>query len=67
MKKEYVFHGSPIKVEKLILNQAYDIEYKEGCQYAVYATTNKIMAILFSMGCEIFAVKEFWYSLDRCF
>ena len=46
MKKEYVFHGSPVKVEKLIPNQACDIEYKEGCQYAVYATTNKIMAIL---------------------
>ena len=51
MKKEYVFHGSPVKVEKLIPNQACDIEYKEGCQYAVYATTNKKMAILFSMGC----------------
>ena len=51
MEKEYVFHGSPIKVEKLIPNQACDIEYKEGCQCAVYATTNKIMAILFSMGC----------------
>ena len=22
-----------------------------GCQYAIYATTNKIMAILFSVGC----------------
>ena len=51
MEKEYLFHGSPIKVDKLIPNQAYDIEYKEGCQYAVYATTNKIMVILFSMGC----------------
>ena len=51
MKKEYIFHGSPIKVDKLIPNQACDIEYKEGCQCAVYATTNKIMAILFSMGC----------------
>ena len=30
MKKEYVFHGSPVKVEKLIPNQACDIEYKEG-------------------------------------
>ena len=44
MEKEYVFHGSPIRVDKLIPNQACDIEYKEGCQYAVYATTNKIMA-----------------------
>lgn len=51
MEKEYVFHGSPIRVDKLIPNQACDIEYKEGCQYAVYTTTNKIMAILFSMGC----------------
>ncbi len=51
MEKEYVFHGSPIRVDKLIPNQAYDVEYKEGCQYAVYATRNKKMAILFSMGC----------------
>ena len=51
MEKEYLFHGSPIKVDKLIPNQACDVEYKEGCQYAVYATTNKMMAILFSMGC----------------
>ena len=43
MEKEYVFHGSPIRVDKLIPNQACDIEYKEGCQYAVYATKNKIM------------------------
>lgn len=51
MEKEYLFHGSPIRVDKLVPNQAYDVEYKEGCQYAVYATSNKIMAILFSMGC----------------
>ena len=31
MEKEYIFHGSPIKVDKLIPNQACDIEYKEGC------------------------------------
>ncbi len=51
MKKEYLFHGSPIRVDRLIPSQACDVEYEEGCQYAVYATTNKTMAILFSMGC----------------
>ena len=51
LEKEYLFHGSPIRVDKLIPSQACDVEYTEGCQYAVYATTNKIMAILFSMGC----------------
>ena len=49
--KEYIFHGSPIKVKKLVPNQACDIAFEEGCQLAVYGTTNKKMAILFALGC----------------
>lgn len=51
MEKEYVFHGSPIKVDKLVPNQACDIAFEEGCQLAVYGTDNKKMAILFALGC----------------
>lgn len=51
MKMEYLYHGSPIKVEKLEPNQAVDVGFKEGCQLAVYATTSKKMAICFAMGC----------------
>ena len=50
-EKDYLYHGSPVKVDKLLPNQAYDMEYTEGCQYAVYATSNKMMAILFALGC----------------
>ena len=51
MDKEYLYHGSPVRVNKLIPNQAYDTGFEEGCQYAVYATTNRIMAICFALGC----------------
>ena len=40
-EKEYIFHGSPIKVKKLVPNQACDVAFEEGCQLAVYGTTNK--------------------------
>ena len=43
MKKDYLYHGSPVKVDKLLPSQAYDTEYNEGCQYAVYATSNKMI------------------------
>lgn len=49
--KEYLYHGSPYKVDKLIPNQAHDIGYIEGCKLAVYATSNKAMAICFALGC----------------
>ena len=49
--KEYLYHGSPVKVERLKPNQAIDACYKEGCQLTVYATTNKKMAICFALGC----------------
>lgn len=48
--KEYLYHGSPVKVDKLVPNQAFDVGFKEGCQLAVYATSNKNMAICFSLG-----------------
>jgi hypothetical protein len=51
MVKEYLYHGSPEKVEKLVPSQAFDTGYKEGCQFAVYATSNKKMAICFALGC----------------
>ena len=51
MDKEYLYHGSPVRVDKLIPNQAYDTGFEEGCQYAVYATTNRKMAICFALGC----------------
>ncbi|MBE6760190.1 MAG: hypothetical protein E7554_08935 [Ruminococcaceae bacterium] len=51
MKKEYLFHGSPVRVNTLIPGHACDVQFEEGCQYAVYATTSRIMAILFSLGC----------------
>ena len=43
MNKEYLYHGSPVKVDKLVPNQAYDTGFESGCQYAVYATSNKKM------------------------
>jgi len=49
--KEYLYHGSPLKLDKLIPNRAYDTGFEEGCQCAVYATENRNMAICFSLGC----------------
>ena len=51
MAKEYLYHGSPKKLDKLVPNQAYDTGFQEGCQYAVYATSNRNMAICFSLSC----------------
>lgn len=51
MDKEFLYHGSPKRLEKLIPNQACDVGFKEGCQFAVYATSNKKMAICFALGC----------------
>ena len=48
--KEYLYHGSPVKVDKLVPNQSYDVGFKEGCQLAVYATSSKNMAICFALG-----------------
>ena len=51
MDKEFLYHGSPKRLDKLVPNQAYDIGFEEGCQFAVYATSNKTMAICFALGC----------------
>ncbi|WP_026506788.1 hypothetical protein [Butyrivibrio sp. MC2013] len=51
MNKEYLYHGSPVKVDKLVPSQAYDTGFESGCQYAVYATSSKIMATCFALGC----------------
>ena len=51
MNKEYLYHGSPVKVDKLVPNQAYDTGFESGCQYAVYATSNKKMSVCFALGC----------------
>ncbi|MCR5032129.1 MAG: hypothetical protein K6A92_04645 [Lachnospiraceae bacterium] len=51
MEKEYLYHGSPRKLNILIPHQAVDTGFEEGCRYAVYATSNKNMAICFALGC----------------
>ena len=51
MDKEFLYHGSPKRLDKLVPNQAYDTGFEEGCQFAVYATSNKTMAICFALGC----------------
>ena len=50
MDKEFLYHGSPKRLDKLVPNQAYDTGFEEGCQFAVYATS-KTMAICFALGC----------------
>lgn len=45
-----LYHGSPKRYDVLIPHQAYDTGFQEGCQNAVYATTNKAMAICFALG-----------------
>lgn len=47
---EYLYHGSSGYFDKLIPQQAYDIGFEEGCQKAVYATSNKNMALAFALG-----------------
>lgn len=47
---EYLYHGSSGYFEKLIPQQANDIGFEEGCKKAVYATSNKNMALAFALG-----------------
>lgn len=47
---EYLYHGSSGYFDKLIPQQAYDIGFEEGCKKAVYATSNKNMALAFALG-----------------
>ena len=45
-----LYHGSTNKYDVLIPHQAYDTGYAEGCQNAVYASSEKAMAIGFALG-----------------
>ncbi|MCM1039168.1 MAG: hypothetical protein NC434_07585 [Ruminococcus sp.] len=47
---EYLYHGSSIKCEVLVPHQAIDTGFAEGCQNAVYATSDKNMALAFALG-----------------
>ena len=47
---EYLYHGSSGYFDKLIPQQAYDIGFEEGCKKAVYATSNRNMALAFALG-----------------
>lgn len=47
---EFLYHGSNDYFDVLEPHQAYDIGFKAGCQNALYATTNKVMAIAFALG-----------------
>ncbi|MBQ9868005.1 MAG: hypothetical protein IJM34_13380 [Lachnospiraceae bacterium] len=48
---DILWHGSPVKVDRLVPNQAADTGFAKGCQFAVYATSNRNMAICFALGC----------------
>ncbi|MBP5608946.1 MAG: hypothetical protein J6X66_11880 [Lachnospiraceae bacterium] len=48
---DILWHGSPRKLTELVPNQACDTGFAEGCQLAVYATSNRNMAICFALGC----------------
>lgn len=47
---EYLYHGSSKKIEILKPMQAFDYGYEAGRQRAVYATSNKNMALGFALG-----------------
>lgn len=47
---EYLYHGSSGYYKTLIPRQAYDTGFEEGCKNAVYATTNRNMALAFALG-----------------
>ncbi len=51
-KGNYLYHGSPFKIDTLHPAQAHDVEFEAGCQYAVYATDNLDMAVCFALGVE---------------
>ena len=47
---EYLYHGSSGYYHVLVPHQAYDTGFQEGCKNAVYATSNKNMALAFALG-----------------
>lgn len=55
----YLYHGSPYKIEALQPRQAHDTGYEAGCQKAVYATDSLDMAICFALGVEGEAGEDF--------
>lgn len=50
LNQDVLYHGSSVKVDKLIPHQAFDIGFVEGCKNAVYATSNRNMALAFALG-----------------
>lgn len=48
-----LYHGSTSRYDVLIPHQAYDTGFVEGCQNAVYATSEKAMAIGFALGAKV--------------
>ena len=61
-----LYHGSPNKYDVLIPHQAYDTGYAEGCQNAVYATSEKAMAIGFALGAQEDENGELDFSKSLC-
>ncbi len=49
-KPRYLYHGSTKLFDIVMPFQAYDWGYAEGCQDAVFATSNRDIAIAFAMG-----------------
>lgn len=50
IKPSFLYHGSSLLVDKLKSFQAYDWGFKEGNQYAVYATSEYEIALAFALG-----------------
>jgi len=49
-KPTFLFHGSSKLFDVLLPSQAYDWGYSEGCHDAVYATSNRDIALAFALG-----------------
>jgi hypothetical protein len=49
-KPAFLFHGSSKRFEIILQSQAYDWGYAEGCHNAVYATSNRDIALAFALG-----------------
>lgn len=49
-KPPILYHGSSVLVDVLKPHQAYDWMHEEGCQFAVYATSDKDGALAFALG-----------------
>ena len=49
-KPRFLYHGSSVKVEALEPYQAYDWGHEEGCQFGVFATSVRDVALAFALG-----------------